>query len=112
MDYVDFGDMVERSPIQTNMLEYRRNGTNELTGAMLVDRQDDGLSAVYSFFMLEEADRGLGTFMVLDLVHRAISEGLPYVYLGYWIAETPKMAYKARFRPVEVLREGAWTNLD
>ena len=112
MDYVDFGDMVERSPIQTNMLEYRRHETNELTGAMLIDRQDDGLSAVYSFFMLEEPDRGLGTFMVLDLVHRAISEGLPYVYLGYWIAETPKMAYKARFRPVEVLREGAWTNLD
>ena len=112
MDYADFGDMVERSPIQTYMLEYRRNGANELTGVMLVDRQDDGLSAVYSFFMVEEADRGLGTFMVLDLVHRAISEGLPYVYLGYWIAETPKMAYKARFRPVEVLREGTWTNLD
>ena len=52
MDYVDFGDMVERSPIQTHILEYRRHGTKELIGVMLVDRQEDGLSAVYSFFTL------------------------------------------------------------
>ena len=111
MDYVDFGDMVERSPIESRVLEYRDATSDDLLGAMLVDVQDDGLSAVYSFFSQELADRGLGSYMVLDLIARAVSQGLAYVYLGYWIAETRKMSYKARFRPAEVLLEAGWTDL-
>ena len=111
MDYVDFRDMVERSPIESRVLEYRDATSDELLGAMLVDVQDDGLSAVYSFFSSNLTDRGLGSYMVLDLIERAASQGLPYVYLGYWIAETRKMSYKARFRPAEVLLEAGWTDL-
>ena len=109
MDYVDFGDMIERSPIDSRLIEYRRKGDAELLGAMLVDVQDDGFSAVYSFFSSDEPERGLGSFMVLDLVERARHQGLPFVYLGYWIAETRKMSYKARFKPAEVLLETGWT---
>ncbi|MEC8054301.1 MAG: arginyltransferase, partial [Pseudomonadota bacterium] len=75
---------------------------------MLSDLQADGLSAVYSFFRQDCADRGLGTFMILDLVRRARARGRPYVYLGYWIAESRKMAYKTRYKPCEVFRDGRW----
>ena len=78
MDYVDFGDMLERSPIDSRLIEHRRESDDKLIGVMLVDGQDDGLSAVYSFFSAEEQERGLGTFMVLDLVERAVSQGLPF----------------------------------
>ena len=111
MDYVDFGDMLERSPIDSKIIEYRRAPDDRLIGVMLVDVQDDGLSAVYSFFSSDEPERGLGSFMVLDLMERAVSQGLPFVYLGYWIAETRKMSYKARFKPAEVLLESGWTDL-
>jgi arginyl-tRNA--protein-N-Asp/Glu arginylyltransferase len=111
MDYVDFGDMIEHSPIDSRLLEYRRTSDGSLMGVMLVDVQDDGLSAVYSFFSDENPERGLGSFMVLDLVRRASAQPLPYVYLGYWIAETRKMSYKARFRPAEVLLDTGWSDL-
>jgi leucyl-tRNA---protein transferase len=111
MDYVDFGDMIERSPIDSQLIEYRREPDDDLVGVMLVDVQDDGLSAVYSFFSADEPERGLGSFMVLDLIERAAGQGLSYVYLGYWIAETRKMSYKARFKPAEVLLDSEWTDL-
>ena len=52
--------------------------------------------------------RSLGTYAVLWLIERARALGLPYVYLGYWVPESRKMAYKARFKPSEVLMSGAW----
>ena len=55
--------------------------------------------------------RSLGTFTILWLMERARALGLPYVYLGYWVPESPKMAYKARFRPSEMLVGGAWRML-
>lgn len=111
MDYVDFGEMIERSPIETRVIEYREAPSGDLVGVMLVDLQDDGLSAVYSFFAAEQSERSLGSFMVLDLIERTVARGLEHVYLGYWIAETRKMAYKSRFHPVEILDESGWTEL-
>ncbi|MCA3415435.1 MAG: arginyltransferase, partial [Roseomonas sp.] len=72
----------------------------------------DGLSAVYSFFDTDADQRSLGPFTVLWLIGRARSLGLPYVYLGYWVPESRKMAYKARFRPSEILISGAWHRLN
>ena len=110
MDYADYADMIERSPIETAVVEYR-DPAGVLRAAVLVDHQDDGLSAVYSFFEPGDPSRSLGTFMVLDLVRRARALSLPYVYLGYWIAESPKMSYKTRFQPCEVLLKNGWTAL-
>ena len=76
--------------------------------ACLADKLADGLSAVYSFFAPGMEKRSLGTFAVLWLIERARSLGLPYVYLGYWVPESRKMAYKARFKPSEVLMNGSW----
>ena len=110
MGYYDYRAMIEDTPISTGILEFR-DARDRLLGACLTDWLADGLSAVYSFFDTEEDKRSLGTFAVLWLIGRARSLGLPYVYLGYWVPESRKMAYKARFRPSEILMSGAWHRL-
>ena len=102
MTFGDYQAMVEDSPVPTKMVELRDVG-GILYGTGLYDPLDDGLSAVYSFFSPEADKRSLGTMLVLWLVDEARRRRLPYVYLGYWIAESDKMAYKARFRPLEAL---------
>lgn len=110
MGYYDYRAMIEDTPISTGILEFR-DARDRLLGACLTDWLADGLSAVYSFFDTDEDKRSLGTFAVLWLIGRARSLGLPYVYLGYWVPESRKMAYKARFRPSEILMSGAWHRL-
>jgi arginine-tRNA-protein transferase len=73
----------------------------------VVDVVADGLSAVYNFFD-PEPNQSYGTYAVLWLIEQAKSLGLPYVYLGYWIESSPKMAYKAQYRPHQLLVDGAW----
>jgi arginine-tRNA-protein transferase len=111
MGYYDYRAMIEDTPISTGILEFR-DARDRLLGACLTDWLADGLSAVYSFFDTDEEKRSLGTFAVLWLIGRARSLGLPYVYLGYWVPESRKMAYKARFRPSEILISGAWHRLN
>lgn len=110
MGYYDYRAMIEDTPISTGILEFR-DARDRLLGACLTDWLADGLSAVYSFFDTDEDKRSLGTFAVLWLIGRARSLGLPYVYLGYWVPESRKMAYKARFKPSEILMSGAWHRL-
>ena len=64
---------------------------------------------IYSFFdAASETRPGLGTFIILDHIRRAASAGLPYVYLGYWIEGSQRMAYKTNFRPIERLTPSGW----
>lgn len=113
MDEVDFADMVEHTPVTSFVVEYREpladGGAGRLIGACLTDRQGDGLSMIYSFYDSEHESRGgLGNFIILDHIRRAAAEGLPYVYLGYWVEGSPRMQYKVRFRPLERLGAGGW----
>ncbi len=110
MGFYDYRAMVEDTPITTGLVEFRLP-SGRLVGACLTDWLSDGLSAVYSFFAPEEARRSLGTHAVLWLLEEARRLGLPYVYLGYWVAQSRKMAYKAAFEPAEVLRGGRWAPL-
>jgi leucyl-tRNA---protein transferase len=110
MSFYDYRAMVEDTPIETQMIELR-DREDVLVGACLADRLGDGLSAVYSYFAPELHAQSLGTYTILWLVDRARALGLPYVYLGYWVPESRKMAYKARFRPSEILAGGAWRRL-
>ena len=108
MAYNDYRAMVEDTPVTSRTVEFRdEDGT--LVAVMLMDRMEDSLSAVYSFFDGSLARRSLGTFMILWMVEYALALGLPYVYLGYWIEGSDKMAYKARFQPLEVLGDDGWT---
>jgi arginine-tRNA-protein transferase len=110
MTFGDFRAMIEDSPVTSRVLELR-DGNGALAGACLLDLLDDGLSAVYSFFDPDQRRRSLGTVLIMALIEESRRLGLPYVYLGYWIAESPKMAYKARFRPLEGLGPSGWRPL-
>jgi len=111
MIFGDYRAMVEDSPLLTRLVTLRESG-GELRGACLADVLDDGISAVYSYYDPGETKRGLGTMLVMALIDEARRRGLPYVYLGYWIKASAKMAYKARFRPLEALRDGTWSRMD
>ena len=111
MTFYDYRAMVEDTPIDTFMVEFR-GPDDRLVGACLTDRLGDGLSAVYSFFDPDLDRRSLGSYAVLWLIERARVVELPYVYLGYWVADSRKMAYKSRFRPSEILTGGIWRQLD
>lgn len=113
MDELDFADMVEQTSVTTHVIEYREPSVDgvpgRLVGACLTDQQSDGLSMVYSFFVPDCVERpGLGTFIILDHIQRAAQAGMPYVYLGYWVKNSPRMQYKTRFQPIERLGPSGW----
>jgi leucyl-tRNA---protein transferase len=110
MNYADYRSMVEDTPLRTVIAEFR-DAAGKLIAASLLDRLDDGVSAVYSFYDPTDARRSLGTWSILWLVEECRRQGLAYVYLGYWIAESAKMAYKARFPAIERLTQTGWEPL-
>ena len=117
MDEIDFADMVEHTPVTSFVIEYREPSDDKvpgrLIGACLTDRQGDGLSMIYSFYDPEhEVRTGLGNFIILDHIRRAVEAGLPYVYLGYWVDGSARMQYKIRYRPLEKLGSNGWERFD
>ncbi len=112
MTWPDYVAMVEDTAVRTHIIEYRTasldRGPGDLIACVLVDMLSDGLSLVYSFYEPSQGRRSLGSFVILDHVTQAQGAGLPYVYLGYWVGGSLKMAYKARFNPLEVLKPGGW----
>ncbi len=110
MDFERYGMMVEECASETEITEYRTpDGT--LIAAMLVDYLNDGMSLVYSFFDPAQSHRSLGNFMILNHIELCRRLGKPYLYLGYWVPDSPKMSYKARFNPAEVLGYAGWKPL-
>jgi leucyl-tRNA---protein transferase len=116
MGLFDYVAMVEETPVQTHIVEYRETTptgeAGRLLGCALTDVLRDGLSMVYSFFHPGEDGRSLGTYMILDHIAAAQARGVPYVYLGYWIAGSRKMEYKIRFQPLEALGPQGWSRLE
>ena len=102
--------LVAVAPASTRLVEFRGAG-GTLVGVSLTDRLRSGLSGVYKFYAPELEPHSVGTFIILWHIERARELGLPYVYLGYWIAQSRKMAYKARFAPLERLEGAVWRPL-
>lgn len=94
----------------TVFLEFRRE--DRLVAVSVVDHLPDALSAVYTFFDPAEHPRSPGIFAILTQIDWARTQGLPHVYLGYWIAASHKMAYKTDFNPLEIFRDGDWLRAD
>ena len=97
------------SNVDTDLLEFRDAGVLRMVS--LVDRLPDGLSSVYTFFEPARASASYGTYNILWQIERCRTLGIAHLYLGYWIAQSPKMAYKANFRPIEGLVDGRWVVL-
>ncbi len=121
MTVLDYAMMIEDSHVDTHLVAYRRRGPDTaihgrgvggLMALCLTDVLSDGLSMVYSFYDPAEAQRSLGTYMILDHIRRAREMGLPYLYLGYWVEGSRKMDYKARFLPQERLMPQGWVRAE
>lgn len=116
MDAHDYADMVEQTPVDTVVVEYREPSSDgqpgRLVGCCLTDKQSDGLSMIYSFYEPDSVTRrGLGSFIILDHIIRAGDAGMPYVYLGYWIDDCDRMSYKKSYQPAEALIAGIWKRM-
>lgn len=98
-----------QSNVHTRLVEFREQGHLRMVGIM--DELADGLSSVYTFFDPERPRQSLGTYSVLWQIAEARRRHLPYVYLGYWIAESRKMSYKTDFQPIEGLDRGEWARV-
>lgn len=99
-----------QSNVETVLVEFREAGILRMVS--VVDCIKDGLSAVYTFYDCSDPGASYGTYSVLWLIEWCKRTGLPYLYLGYWIAESRKMAYKQGFQPLEALLEGTWQPLE
>lgn len=93
----------------TGFLELRLN--QQLLAVAVVDELEDGLSAVYTFYDPAYSARSLGHYSILRQIQAARTIGRPYLYLGYWIAASRKMAYKGAYRPLEALGGERWERL-
>ena len=92
--------------VKTVFYELRKK--EALLGVAVVDLLPDGLSAVYTFYDPDLPERGLGVYSILWQIAHTRDLGLSWLYLGYWIKESPKMAYKINYQPLQIYQNGLW----
>jgi arginine-tRNA-protein transferase len=106
-DVEDYANAFVENPFSTREWCYYLDGA--LIGVGYVDDLPGALSAIYFYYDPSERSRSLGTWNVLCLLEQAAERKIPYVYLGYYIADCPSMSYKSRFCPNQLLgTDGVW----
>jgi leucyl-tRNA---protein transferase len=95
------------SNVDTFMIEFK-DAQGLVKIVSVVDIVHDGISAVYTFYDATQTQASYGTFSIMWLCQWTKSLNLPYLYLGYWIQDSPKMAYKQKFNPQQKLVDGEW----
>lgn len=106
----EYEDFLVAPWCDTRFLEFRLEG--RVVAVAVTDVLDDALSAVYTFYDPALQQRSLGVNAILHQIDLARSEGLTWLYLGYWIGNSRKMSYKGRYRPLELLRNGCWQRFE
>ncbi len=99
-----------QSRVDSRLVEFTENGVLRMVS--IIDVLNDGLSSVYTFYDPAVAGASFGTYNILWQIAQCAARGLSYLYLGYWIHDSHKMAYKANFQPIEGLRDAKWRELD
>lgn len=105
-----YRNFLVQSNVDSIFVEFRLAGVLKMVS--VVDIVRDGISAVYTFYDASDKACSYGTFNILWLIEWAQQLNTQYLYLGYWIADSPKMAYKQNFAPQEGLIDGEWTRLN
>ncbi|MDP3776892.1 arginyltransferase [Methylotenera sp.] len=105
-DVEQYQSFLCQSNVESVMVEFREN--EQLKMVSVIDIVRDGISAVYTFYETKDTATSYGTYNVLWQTLWAKELGLPYLYLGYWIRDSKKMAYKQNFKPLEKLIDGEW----
>jgi arginine-tRNA-protein transferase len=109
-DREQYDSFLTREWGSTSFVEFRAAG--QLLAVAVMDRLENGLSAIYTYYEPAAEKRSLGSYVILWQIERARELSLPAVYLGYWIRNCRKMNYKTRFRPIELLANGHWVRVD
>ncbi len=105
-DAEQYRNFLCQTNVDSVLVEFREG--EELKMVSVIDVVLDGISAVYTFYSTSDSKTSLGTYNVLWQIDWAKSLNLAYLYLGYWIKDSQKMAYKQNYKPLEKLIDGVW----
>lgn len=105
-NHEQYAHFLLQSRVDSRLIEFSEDGVLRMVS--IIDVLSDGLSSVYTFYDPDVAGASYGTYNILWQIDQCLANGLPHLYLGYWIRDSHKMAYKANFRPIEGLIGGQW----
>jgi len=101
-----YSNFLLQSRVDSRLIEFTEHGVLRMVS--IIDVLNDGLSSVYTFYDPDIKTASFGTYSILWQINQCVANNLPYLYLGYWIRDSKKMAYKANFHPIEGLIDGEW----